>query len=316
MEQTLKSEQIVRSGSDSPALSRDKLSAWYQASRAPFFVATLIPLVLAAVIAHREGDWNPVRWLVICFASFLVHMNTNLANDYFDHLAGADSGDSIGGSRVLQEGKLTLSAIRRAMIVFYFLALACGFWITWVSQVWWLPLVMVFSFFSSLFYTAPPVRYGYLGLGELSVGLNMGPIMVAGTASALANGFVPRAVWLSIPIGFMVAMILYYQSLPDIEADEAVGKRTIAVRLGKPAAIWGVRFFVALTLLSVILLVYRGLLHPAALCSLLTVVLACRTDRMIAATENWKDLHDRGGQVRLFYLINGLILILAVGIFG
>ena len=316
MEQTLRNEQIARSGSGSPALSRDKISAWYQASRAPFFVATLIPLALAAVIAHQEGAWHPIRWLVICLASFLVHMNTNLANDYFDYFAGADSGDSIGGSRVLQEGKLTLSAIRRAMIIFYFLALACGLWITWVSQVWWLALVMLFSFFSSLFYTAPPVRYGYLGLGELSVGLNMGPAMVAGTASALADGFVPRAFWLSIPIGFMVAMILYYQSLPDIEADEAVGKRTIAVRLGKPAAIWGFRFFVAFALLSVVLLVYRGLLHPAALCSLLTVALAYRIDRMIASTENWKDLHDRGGQVRLFYLINGLVLILTVGTFG
>lgn len=316
MEQTLKSEHMVRSGSGSSVFSRDKFFAWYQASRAPFFVATLIPLVLAAVIAHQQGAWEPVRWLVICLASFLVHMNTNLANDYFDYFAGADSGDSIGGSRVLQEGKLSLRAIRNAMIIFYLLALACGLWITWVSQVWWLALVMLFSFSSSLFYTAPPVRYGYLGLGELSVGLNMGPLMVVGTASALAEGFLPRAFWLSIPIGFMVALILYYQSLPDIEADQAVGKRTIAVRLGKPAAIWGFRFFIGVTLLSIILLVYEGLVHPAALCPLLTVALAYRIDRMIATTDNWKDLHDRGGWVRLFYLINGLVLILTVGIFG
>ncbi len=316
MEQTLKSQQIPQADSGYFGLSREKLAAWYQASRAPFFVATLIPLVLAAVVAHYAGAWNPVRWLVICLASFLVHMNTNLANDYFDYFSGADSGDSIGGSRVLQEGKLTLCAIRRAMIVFYMVALVCGLWIVWVSQVWWLAAAMLFSFFSSLFYTAPPVRYGYLGLGELSVGLNMGPVMVASTAAALADGFVPRAFWLSIPIGLMVAMILYYQSLPDIEADEAVGKRTIAVRLGKPAAIWGFRFFVAATLLSMILLAYQDLLHPAALCSLLTVALAYRTDRMIASTQDWKDLHDRGGQVRMFYLLNGLILILTVGVFG
>ena len=295
-------------------MNAGKLQAWYQASRAPFFVATLIPLSLAGVIAYKQGGWNTARWLVILLASFLVHMNTNLANDYFDFLSGADAGESIGGSRVLQDGKLTLSEIRGAMILFYLVAFVCGLWIVWVTQLWWLTLLMLFSFLSSLFYTAPPVRYGYFGLGELFVGINMGPIMVAGGAAAISGRFIPEAVWLSLPIGFMVAMILYYQSLPDIDEDRAVGKRTVASRLGQPSAIWGERFFVAITLTSVILLVIGGLLSPVALISLLTLMLAWRTDRLIRLTDNWKDLHERGGQVRLFYLINGVILILSVGL--
>ena len=295
-------------------MNAGKLQAWYQASRAPFFVATLIPLSLAGVIAYKQGGWSTARWLVILLASFLVHMNTNLANDYFDFLSGADAGESIGGSRVLQDGKLTLSEIRGAMILFYLVAFVCGLWIVWVTQLWWLTLLMLFSFLSSLFYTAPPVRYGYFGLGELFVGINMGPIMVAGGAAAISGRFIPEAVWLSLPIGFMVAMILYYQSLPDIDEDRAVGKRTVASRLGQPSAIWGERFFVAITLTSVILLVIGGLLSPVALISLLTLMLAWRTDRLIRLTDNWKDLHERGGQVRLFYLINGVILILSVGL--
>jgi len=300
-------EQVVK------AVNSGKLRAWYQASRAPFFVATLIPLALAGVIAYKHGDWNTTRWLVICLASFLVHMNTNLANDYFEFLSGADAGESIGGSRVLQDGKLTLSEIRRAMVLFYFAALLCGLWILWVTELWWLIGIVLFSFFSSLFYTAPPIRYGYLGLGELFVGINMGPIMVAGGAAAISGRFLTEALWLSLPIGFMVAMILYFQSLPDIDEDRAVGKRTIASRLGQPAAIWGVRSFTAITLVSLISLVMSGLVHPVALLSLLTLILAGRIDKMIRSTKNWKDLHERGGQVRFFYLINGLILILSVG---
>ena len=293
-----------------------KLRAWYQASRAPFFVATLIPLALAGVIAYKQGGWNTARWLVILLASFLVHMNTNLANDYFDFLSGADAGESIGGSRVLQDGKLTLSEIRGAMILFYLVALLCGIWIVWVTQLWWLTLVMLFSFLSSLFYTAPPVKYGYMGLGELFVGINMGPVMVAGGAAAISGRFIPEAAWLSLPIGFMVAMILYYQSLPDIDEDRGVGKRTIASRLGQPTAIWGVRCFVAITLICIVLLVFQGILHPAALVSLVTLALALRTDRMIRSTDNWKELHERGGRVRLFYLINGLVLIFSVALWG
>lgn len=295
-------------------MKKERLRAWIQASRAPFFVATLIPLVLGGVVASADGSWNTLRWSVVLLASFLVHLCTNLANDYFDYATGADSGASIGGSRVIQQGKISLLEIRNAMILLYAIAFVCGVWILWVSQVWWLAAAMVFSFFSSLFYTAPPIRYGYLGLGEVFVGLNMGPLMVVGTAAALEGRFVPRALWVSIPIGLMVAMILYYQSLPDIEADRKVGKRTIAVRLGKPAAIWGFRFFVTATLAGIVWLVLCGVVSPVAFVALFTVIPAYGIDRMIRATEDWKDLHDRGGRVRLFYLMNGIILVVSAAL--
>lgn len=292
-------------------MTNSRVRAWVQASRVPFFVATLIPLILGGVVASKEGAWDGFRWFMVFLASFLVHLCTNLANDYFDHAAGADSGTSIGGSRVIQEGKITPGEIRNALITLYSLAFVCGVWILWVSQVWWLAGVMVFSFFSSLFYTAPPVRYGYLGLGEIFVGLNMGPVMVVGTSAALAGRFVPEALWLSIPVGVMVAMILYYQSLPDIEEDRRVGKQTVSVRLGNPAAIWGFRLFVVAALGSIVALVLCRILSPVALVSLLTGMPAFGIDRMIRNTTDWKDLHDRGGRVRLFYLANGIILIVS-----
>ena len=84
--------------------------------------------------------------------------------------------------------------------------------------------------------------------------------------------------------------------------------------LGQPEAIWGVRFFVTISLVSIILLVISGLVHPVALLSLLTLVLAGRIDNMIRWTKNWKDLHDNGALVRFFYLINGFMLIVGVGL--
>ena len=297
-------------------MTAETLKAWVQASRAPFFVATVVPLALGGVVTWVAGYWHGMRWGVVLLACFLVHLCTNLANDYFDHIAGADSGDSVGGSRVLQEGKITLSELRQALFLFYALAFVCGTWIVWVSAVPWLIPVMLFSFFSSVFYTAPPVRYGYRGLGEFFVGINMGPVLVVGTAAAVSGRFIPRAFWLSIPIALMVAMILYYQSLPDIPEDEAVGKRTIAVRLGKPTAIWGMRLFFAATLTSIVILVWQKQLHPVALVTLIGILPAYHIDRMIATTRDWKDLHDRGGAVRMFYLSVGLTMILTVACFG
>ncbi len=295
-------------------MRREELKAWIQASRAPFFVATLIPMTLGLVLAGARDSWKPLRWLVVVLASFLVHLCTNLANDYFDHYAGADSGKSIGGSRVIQQGKIAPASIRNAMILFYAVAFVCGVWIVEVSGESLLIPVMLFSFFSSLFYTAPPVRYGYHGLGELFVGINMGPIMVAGTSAALAGSFSLGDLSVSVPIGVMVAFILYYQSLSDIEDDLAIGKRTLSARLGRSRAIWGIRLFYTASIASMVALAISDLVSPVAYLSILTAPMAWRIDAMITKSENWYDLHDKGGKVRLFYLCNGLLLIVSVAL--
>ncbi len=293
-------------------MNNPKLEAWIQASRAPFFVATMIPMTLGLVLAGSRDAWAPFRWLIVVLASFLVHLSTNLANDYFDHYAGADAGESIGGSRVIQEGKIAPSQIRNAIIIFYGMALVCGIWIVWVSAVWALIPLMLFSFFSSLFYTAPPIRYGYHGLGEVFVGLNMGPIMVAGTAASLAGAFSLSDWLVSVPIGIMVAFILFYQSLSDIEDDHAIGKLTVAVRLGQARAIWAVRIFYCAAVLSMIALAEFEMVSRLAYLSILTLWPAWKIDRMISMSSDWRELHDKGGKVRLFYLVNGLLLILSV----
>lgn len=293
-------------------INQQTFKAWFQASRAPFFVATIIPLALGGILAYKDNEWNWITWLAVLLASFFVHLCTNLANDYFEYFSGADDNDSIGGSRVLQEGKITMGQIKVAMIIMYSLALLLGLWILWTSRIWWLTGVMIFAFFSSVYYIAPPIRYGYHGLGELMVGINMGPIMVAGTYTALTGSFSWSAAAISIPVGLMVAMILFYQSLPDIETDKTVGKNTLAVILGRKKSMDA---FIGLTVLvpvSIVLLVWLELIHPLGLFSILSSALSFKILRMIQNTNEWQDLHGRGGKVRLYYLINGIILITSV----
>ena len=291
-----------------------KLRAWIKASRVKFFIATLIPLILGGVIAAKAGYWDTQIWLVVLVASFLVHLNTNLANDYFDFFSGADSGDSIGGTRVIQSGLITPNQIRNVLILFYFISLLCGLWLLWKTKLMWLIAVMLFSFFSSLFYTAPPFKYGYRALGEVFVGINMGPIMVAGTASVLMGEISFEAIWISLPIGLMVAFILYYQSLSDIYDDSSVGKTTIAVLLGRNRFIRGYRIFGLASILSIMLLVGFNVLSPLAYLSVFTIFFLVKLDRYIVNVKEIHLLHDQGGPVRMFYLINGLILIFAVHI--
>ena len=133
-----------------------------------------------------------------------------------------------------------------------------------------LPLVL-FAWFSSFFYVAPPVRYGYYGLGEPFVAANMGPVLVVGTFWVIKGYPAWAPFYVSVPVGLMVASILYYQSLPDMETDAAAGKRTIAVRLGRRRAFIALVAFWVAIYLSIMLLSALGLLSWLSLLSLLTL---------------------------------------------
>ena len=292
-------------------MNREILKAWVQASRPPFFIATLIPIVIGWLMAKVYG-WNGGRFLLVLIACFVVHFVTNIANDYFDYIQGTDSGSAIGGSRVIQQDKITLTQLGWAIILLYFIGFIISLYIVFGLKLYGLAPLILFAFFSSLFYVAPPIRYGYHGLGELFVAINMGPIMVAGTYWVIAGHPSWNAFFVSIPIGLMVASILYYQSMPDMKTDEAVGKRTLAVRLGKQGAFFVLVLWLSIIYCAILALVAGGLLTWLSLLSLLTVPIFLKLIRIVRSIEDWVLLDQYGKYVRMLYFFNGISIILGV----
>jgi 1,4-dihydroxy-2-naphthoate octaprenyltransferase len=293
----------------------ERIQAWYQASRPPFYIATVIPLLLGLVLAGNDtGNWLWGRFILINLGAFMVHLATNLADDLFDYILGADAGESIGGSRVIQQGKITPFQIGWALIILYaasFIIAAVLVRLSGQNILW---LFVAVAGFSSLFYVAPPIKYGYRGLGELMVFLNMGIIMVGGAYLVLAETWRWAVVWYSLPVGLMVAGILYYQSLPDIETDRQVGKYTLAVRLGKKGSAIGFRLNWLAVYLSMIGLWIGGLAAWPVLGCVLTLPWFTRASRLIRTTEDWVELDRHGHLVRKLYLINGILLIIGTGL--
>jgi 1,4-dihydroxy-2-naphthoate octaprenyltransferase len=292
---------------------KQRLAAWYQASRPPFYIATAAPLALGFILAGQDtGHWRIGRFLLVNLACFMIHLATNLADDLFDHLLGADSGESIGGSRVVQQGLITIRQLAWALFVLYFLGLLCAIALIHASGQAGLWAFAWFAFLSSLFYVAPPIKYGYRGLGELLVFLNMGVVMVGGSYWVLAETWRWYVLFYAFPVGLMVANILYFQSLPDMKTDAAVGKRTLAVRLGKRRAHLVFRLWWAATHAGLLALWPLGLASPLILLCLTTLPLLIKTDRLIAQTDDWLQLDAHGHLVRKMYLINAAVLIIAV----
>ncbi|MBN1545995.1 MAG: prenyltransferase [Syntrophaceae bacterium] len=293
-------------------MNKETLKAWFQASRPPFFIATMIPLTIGWIMAGLYGDWHPGRFFLVTLGALMVHLATNLANDYFDHIQGTDAGISIGGSRVIQEGKITPAALRKSLIVLYSLAFIIAFYLMAAYDLWPMLPFVLFSFCSSLFYVAPPIRYGYYGLGEVFVGINMGPIMVVGTYYVIAGGFAWWPFYISLPIGLMVAAILYYQSIPDIDTDQTAGKRTVAVRLGKRGSYFGLICFWTVIYISILVLISLRHLNPVALLCLFSIPIFIRLLLLMRTTHDTITLDSYGKYIRILYFFNGMAIIVSL----
>ena len=293
-------------------MNRGTLKAWFQASRPPFFIATLIPLTIGWILAGSAGPWYPWRFFIITMGALMVHLATNLSNDYFDYIQGTDDGPSIGGSRVIQEGKISPVALKRAIILLYFLAFIIAFYLITTLDLWLMLPVVLFSFFSSLFYVAPPIRYGYHGLGEVFVGINMGPIMVVGTYWVISGRLDWLPFYISLPVGLMVAAILYYQSIPDIRTDRAAGKKTIAVRLGRGRAVRGLIFFWGAIYTSIMVLIWTGHLNRVAIVCLFSIPIFLRLLMLLRKTDDTVVMDEYGKYIRILYFFNGMVIIFSL----
>ncbi|MHC4199471.1 MAG: 1,4-dihydroxy-2-naphthoate octaprenyltransferase [Planctomycetota bacterium] len=229
---------------------------WLKASRAPFFLDVILCVCLGAAAAwHEAGTFDP--WiLAACLAGvMLLNAGTNLANDYYDHLSGADEANPSptpfsGGSRAIQDGVFSAKQIRNAAFLCFALSVVAVALLIWrMSGIapqgagplypWPVLAFGVVGALSGLFYTAPPLKLGYRGFGELLAGLNVGPVAILGSYYAQAGTLSWGVAIVSLPLGCLSSALLVINQLPDVEPDRAVGKRHLVTRFGISFGVWG-----------------------------------------------------------------------------
>lgn len=253
---------------------------WLKAVRAPFFTATIIPIILGSAVAWHDTDlfsW-PFFFMTLIGAVF-IHAAVNLSNDYFDHVSGNDEANKnptpfSGGSRVIQENLIPARQILIAALLFFAIGSIIGLYLNFASGKSVILVLGIIGIFLGLFYTAPPLKIGYNGLGEIITLIGFGPLMVLGAYFVQAGSLPFNAYFISIPIGILIALVLFINEFPDHEADKNTGKRTLVVLLGKKASMKLYILFLISAYLLVIIGSYYGIVPYYALISLLTVPLA------------------------------------------
>ena len=236
-------------------------------TRVPFSSASIFPMLAIAAYYAGLGDglFNVTGLLLAVFGVLLLHLSSNVFNDYFDVSDGTDEANNeyfqpggaaiTGGSRAIELGIITLNKTKTvATSLLLASLLVAGFLFYNIYQVTGATsnvegalAVGLSGLFLGYFYTARPLRLvARRGLGELAIFLAFGPLLTLGTGYAISAetiGFLSNEFYmllsLGVPFGFLTTNILYINQFPDAESDAKTGKNHLVVTLGKKAARWG-----------------------------------------------------------------------------
>jgi 1,4-dihydroxy-2-naphthoate octaprenyltransferase len=216
-----------------------KAALWVRASRAPFLSASSVPALLGAFAAYwRTGHLNAAGLLATLAGIACVHLGANLANDYFDYKTGCDSRNPeptpySGGSRVIQDGLISGRAVVTAAAFFFAAGAVLGLYLNSLVPGNGILIIGLIGIAGGLFYTAVPVKLSYRGLGEITVFLCFGPLLVAGSYLVQSGRLDSDVFAVSLPAGLLVLAILLVNEVLDVRWDREAGKNTLVVALGR-----------------------------------------------------------------------------------
>ena len=259
------------------------MRTWVQAARPRTLPAAVVPVLVGTAAASARGE---VEWrlgagaLVVALA---IQVGTNYANDYSDGVRGTDDAAvRVGPVRLVASGLKPASAVKRAAFAAFGVAAVVGLWLS-IEVDLRLLLVGAAAIAAGWLYTGGPRPYGYAGWGEAFVFVFFGIVAVCGTAFVHVERVPGLALVASVPVGLLATALLVVNNLRDIPGDTAVGKETLAVRIGDDATRL---LYVSCIVMAFVLVLPVSLLEPGALLAFLAVPLAVAPVRTVVSGES------------------------------
>ena len=265
-----------------------QLKIWIEALRLRTLPVSLSGVVIAVALAHYSGclRWTPA---VLCLLfALLAQIVSNLANEYYDYLRGADKKGRVGPRRGVTEGDIKPDTLKWVTVCTLVAACAVGCGLLFYGP-WWLLVVGVVIALAALAYSAGPYPLSYHGLGEAAVFVFFGLVPVNLTYFIQSGAFDAIVVFASISIGLMGVNVLLVNNYRDMEDDIDAGKHTSVVIFGRKlaATAYLINGFVAVSILSPLWV--RLTLFSSWLCLVPAVVYLA-----IHTANWWKLCHSTG----------------------
>lgn len=288
-----------------------------RALRLPFLSASVLPFVFGSMIGFPQMKPFP---LILGLAMVVfAHLSANLINDYADSKYGADWQDLhfygfFGGSKLIQEGVFPQTFYLKTAGILFLLS---AFFATLLSvnlRTAVVPVCYGATMLCAWAYSQKPLRLSYRMWGEAVIFVTFGPALVMG-GYFIQTGIFPslKSFLLSVPMGLLVAAILFANEVPDYEDDIRAGKHTLVALTGPVRAYRGYYILVFLAFFFVLLNVAVGDLSALSLLSLTCIFFALRAGYILKTHFNDKlKLTESSRLTIVMQTTVSLVLILAV----
>ena len=217
-------------------IKTNSLRAWLLAARPKTLTGAAVPVMIGVALAYVdaaqyvEGTFSWVA-AVLCFLfAFLMQVDANFINDFFDYAHGNDDVETrLGPRRACAQGWVTLDAMKRAIALTTCAACVVGLPLIAYGGFEMILVGLLCVVFCFLYTT----HLSYLGLGDLLVLLFFGIVPVCVTYYVQLHTVTWQVFWASLACGLVIDGLLLVNNFRDREGDLSVGKRTLVVRIGE-----------------------------------------------------------------------------------
>ncbi len=295
-------------------LNTQKIQTWILALRAPFFTASIVPLLIGMAIAFNETKvFDLGLGLLTLISGIAIQAGTNLANDYYDQSTddiNVNFSQFNGGSRMIQNEIISPRTILTASILSFIVGIVTAIIILINTQGWLLLIFLAVAVLLGFFYTAFPLSLSYKGFGEIAVFVGFGPLGIY-SAYYIQLGNINSSILLiaSIPVALLISLVLFLNEFQDVEADSAAGKKTLVVSLGKKRSIKIYTFGMIASYVFLVLAVFVFSLPLVLLLPIITLPLAIKA--ITHARHHYEkivELLPANGMTILIHFSFGLLL--------
>ena len=217
-------------------IKTDSLKAWLLAARPKTLSGATVPVMIGLALAYVDAQSYVVgtfSWTaaVLCLLfAFLMQIDANFVNDFFDYANGSDDAETrLGPRRACAQGWVKLDSMKRAIALTTCLACLVGLPLVWFGGFEMVLIGIICVVFCFLYTT----HLSYMGLGDVLVLVFFGLIPVCITYYIQLHTCTWEVLLASLACGLVIDGLLLVNNFRDREGDRAVGKNTLVVRWGQ-----------------------------------------------------------------------------------
>ncbi len=291
-------------------IKRNSLKAWVLAARPKTLAGAAVPVMIGLSLAYRDvgyGYFQVVPALLCVLFAFIMQIDANLINDYFDFLRGNDDATRLGPKRACAQGWVGIKSMKYALIITTFVACVVGVPLIFYGGVEMLLIGLLCVVFCFLYTTS----LSYLGLGDLLVVVFFGIVPVC-TVYYIQSGTVTLETFAaSVACGFVIDALLLINNYRDIDNDAKAGKKTLVVRIGAKRGRIAYLLSGVIAILIGTVFIFNDNVF-AFLLPLLYLILHFRTYKKMVCINKGKELNAVLGDTARNIFVYGLLVSIGI----